>query len=149
MANKELRVKKTRKQPSGVRKPPQNPPQMAVGWGRGASEYRPGKFAKLYLAEHGEASAAGVFRALKDDLRRINKERAEIGDRPIKGGTYNSFAKYWHWFKLLALIEPTDRREPAVYDFLEERHFYRLTSKGEAEVRAWEDPVRTAHPEFG
>ncbi|GAH60243.1 unnamed protein product, partial [marine sediment metagenome] len=26
---------------------------------------------------------------------------------------------------------------------------YRLTSKGEAEIRAWEDPARTAHPEFG
>jgi hypothetical protein len=45
-------------------------------------------------------------------------------------------------------VEPIDRREPAIYDFLEERVFYRLTAKGKAEERAWEDPVRTVHPEF-
>jgi len=30
-----------------------------------------------------------------------------------------------------------------------ERVFYRLTDKGKTEVRAWKDPVRRAHPEFG
>ena len=96
-----------------------------------------------------ETCCADVFYALKEDLRRINRERVEIGDKPIRGGSYNSFAKYWHWFKLLGLIEPVDRREPAIYDFLEERQFYHLTDKGKAEVEAWQDPVRAAHPEFG
>jgi DNA-binding PadR family transcriptional regulator len=41
-----------------------------------------------------------------------------------------------------------DRREVPIYDFLEEKVFYRLTDKGEAEVRAWEDPIAVAHPEF-
>ena len=120
---------------------------MATGWGRGASEYRPGLFTKRYLEEHGEACCADVFHALKEDLRRINRERVGIGDRPIRGGTYNSFAKYWFWLRLLGLIEPVDRQEPAIYNFLEQRQFYHLAAKGEAEEKAWEDPVRAAHPE--
>ncbi len=147
MKEQRQRVSKAKKEPTRVRK--RNPPQITGFWGRGASEYRPGLFTKKYFEEHGETCAADVFRALKEDLRRINRERVEIGDRPIRGGTYNSFAKYWHWFKLLGLIEPVDRAEPAIYDFLEERVFYRLTDKGKAEVIAWEDPVRAAHPEFG
>jgi len=142
------RIKKARKE-SGKERKHRNPPQITGFWGRGASLHRPGLFAKRYLEEHGEACAADVFHALKEDLRRINKERVEIGDKRIRGGTYGSFAKYWHWFKLLGLIEPVDRAEPAIYGFLEERVFYRLTSKGEAEVEAWQDPVRAAHPEFG
>ena len=74
--------------------------------------------------------------------------RVEIGDMPIRGCTYNSFAKYWHWFKLLGLIEPVARREPATYSFLKQRQFYRLTDKGKAEISSWEDPVRVVHPEF-
>lgn len=119
---------------------------MAVGWGRAGSQYRPGLFTKQYFVEYGEACCADVFRALKEDLRRINRERVEIGDRPIRGGTYNSYAKYWFWFRLLGLIEPIDRREASIYPFLRERVFYRLTSKGLSEVQAWADPVRTLHP---
>lgn len=74
--------------------------------------------------------------------------RIEIGEKPIRGCTYNSFAKYWHWFKLLGLIEPMDRHEPAIYSFLEDREFYHLSDKGKAEVRAWEDPIAASHPEF-
>ena len=137
------------KKPSKARKL-KNPPMKVTGfWGRGASEYRPGIFSKRYFIEHGEACAADVFRELRDDLGRINKERIEIGDKPIRGGTYNSFAKYWHWFKLLGLIEPVDRAESAIYDFLEKRVFYRLTDKGKVEEEAWQDPVRAVHPEFG
>jgi len=124
------------------------PRNISVPWGRGASEHRPGLFTKQYFVKHGECCAADVFKTLKEDLERINRERVEIGEMPIRGSTYNSFAKYWHWFKLLRLIEPVDRREPAIYDFLEERQFYRLTAKGEAEEEAWQDPVRAAHPEF-
>ena len=98
--------------------------------------------------EHSEGCAADIFYALREYLERLNKERVEIDEKPIRGGTYNSFAKYWHWFKLLGLTEPVDRREPATYDFLEERVFYRLTDKGRAEVRAWDDPVAIAHPEL-
>jgi len=142
------RVKKAKKEPTTERNP-RNPMQITGFWGRGASLFRPGIFAKRYLEEHGEACCADIFHALKENLERINKERVEIGDKPIRGGTYNSFAKYWHWFKLLDLIEPVGRGEASIYDFLEERVFYRLTVKGKAELRAWEDPVRTIHPEFG
>jgi len=126
-----------------------NRPNMAVPWGRGASEHRPGVFAKEYLRQHPEGSCADVFNALRENLRRINKLRVETGERPIRGCTYNSFAKYWHWFKLLGLIEPTGKTEPAVYDFLADKKFYQLTDKGTVEEAAWLDPVRAAHPEFG
>ena len=147
MKQRKPRIKKSRK-PTRERKVT-NPPQITGFWGRAASPYRPGIFTKRYLEENGEGCASDVFHALKDDLRRINKERVEIGDRPIRGGTYNSFAKYWHWFKIAGLVEPVvGRREDAQYDFLEKRQFYRLTGKGASEVEAWEDPVRAVHPEF-
>ncbi len=140
-------VKRMKKDPNNI-KGRGAPPNMAVSWGRGASEYRPGLFVKQYFIEHEEACAADVFHALNEELERINKERVEIGELPIRGGTYNSFAKYWHWFKLLGLIEPVDRLEPAIYDFLQKRQFYHLSDRGKAEEQAWQDPVRTAHPEF-
>jgi hypothetical protein len=118
-------------------------------WGRAASEHRPGLFIKAYLMEHGQACCADVFYALKQNLKRINQERIMIGDKPIRGCTYNSFAKYWYWFKKLGLIESTDGSELSVYDFLKQRQFYRLTATGEGEEMAWNDPVRAAHPEFG
>jgi len=121
---------------------------MAVPWGRAGSEHRPGVFVKDYLMQHSESSCADVFHALRKNLERINQLRVETGERPIRGCTYNSFAKYWHWFKLLGLIEPTDRREPSIYDFLETKQFYRLTDKGKTEEEAWQDPIRAAHPEF-
>ena len=121
---------------------------MAVGWGRGASEYRPGLFTKKYIEKHGESSCADVFNALKEDLMRINRERVGIGDRPIRGGTYNSFAKYWHWFKLLDLIERVDKQEPAIFDFLKPRQFYQLTTKGQVEEKGWLDPISIRHPEL-
>lgn len=117
-------------------------------WGRAASEYRPGLFTKQYFVEHGEACAADVYHALSDEIQRLNKEKTEIGERPYERPNYSSFSRYFHWFLILGLTERTDKREPAIYDFLQKRVFYRLTAKGKAEVRAWEDPVRAAHPEF-
>ena len=146
MKQRKPRIRKVKKETTPTRKPPK-PPQIGVPWGRAASEHRPGLFTRQYLAEHGEACAADVFYALRENLDRMNKERIEIGEKPIRGCTYNSFAKYWHWFKVLKLVEPVDRREAPIYDFLEEKVFYRLTDKGEAEGRAWEDPIAIAHPE--
>lgn len=123
-------------------------PNMSVPWGRGASVHRPGIFAKRYLKEHGEACAADVFSSLREELKQVNKERVEIGEKPIRGCTYNSFAKYWHWFKILGLIESTGETGAAIYDFLEKKRFFRMTDKGKIEVKAWEDPIMAAHPEF-
>lgn len=123
-------------------------PRVTVPWGRSASEYRPGLFAKAHLAERGEACAADVYRALSEEIARLNGERTQIGDKPLRRPNYSSFSRYFFWFLKLGLIERTDRREPAIYDFLKQRVFYRLTSKGKSEVRAWEDPVRASHPEF-
>jgi DNA-binding PadR family transcriptional regulator len=121
---------------------------MSVSWGRGASEYRPGIFIRGYFLERGEACCADIYRALSEEIERLNQERVEIGEKPFRRPNYSSFAKYFHWFKLLGLVEAVDRREPAIYDFLEERQFYRLTDKGRAEEEAWQDPVRATHPEF-
>ncbi len=144
---KRPRIKKTR-EPTRERKP-RNPPQITGFWGRGASLYRPGLFTKQYFEKHGEACAADVYRALSEEIERLNEERGEIGEKPFRRPNYSSFSRYFHWFLILGLIERADRREPAIYDFLEKRVFYRLTNKGKAEVKAWEDPVRAAHPEFG
>ena len=148
MKEKRPRIRKAKKEPTRGRKP-RNPSQITGLWGRGASEYRPGLFTKQYFEKYGEACCADIYYALSQEIERLNKERIEIGEKPFRRPNYSSFAKYFHWFKLMGLIELVDRREPAIYDFLEERVFYRLTEKGKAEARAWEDPVRAVHPEFG
>lgn len=126
-----------------------NPGLMTAGWGRGASDYRPGIFTKQYLLEHHEGCCADVYYALGQEIRRLNQERIQIGEKAFRRPNYSSFARYFHWFRLLGLIESSGRQEPAVYHFLRQRQFYRLTAKGEAEEAAWRDPVRAAHPEFG
>ena len=145
------RGRKTRntREESGEEKQHRDLPRMAVPWGRGASEYRPGLFTKRYLVEHGEGCAADIYHALSEDIQRLNQERIEIGEKPLRRPNYSSFSRYMHWFLILGLIERTDKREPAVYSFLQQRQFYHLTDKGQAEEEAWQDPVRTAHPEFG
>ena len=121
---------------------------LALCQSRVASSVRPGLFTKQYFVKHGEACAADVYRALGEDIERLNKERIEIGEKPLRRPNYSSFSRYFHWFLILGLIERTDKREPAIYDFLQEKVFYILTEKGRAEVRAWEDPILVAHPEF-
>ena len=101
------------------------------------------------LSSHGEACAADIYRALGEEIERLNEERMGIKEKPFRRPNYASFSRYFHWFLILGLIERTDRQEPAIYDFLEKRVFYRLTRRGKSEVSAWEDPVRAAHPEFG
>jgi hypothetical protein len=100
------------------------------------------------LKSMGKPCAADIYRAMSEELERLNKERIEIGEKPFQRPNYSSFSRYFHWFLILKLIERTDKREPAIYDFLQERVFYRLTDEGKVEVSAWEDPVRAAHPEF-
>jgi hypothetical protein len=144
-----LRTSKPKAQKKvGNNKGGRKPPVMLVPWGRSASEYRPGLFTKQYFEKHGEACAADVYYALSQEIERLNKERIEVGEKPFQRPNYSSFSRYFHWFLILGLIERTNRREPAIYDFLRERVFYKLTDKGKTEEEAWQDPVRTAHPEF-
>ena len=148
MKEKRARIRKAKTEPTRERKP-RNPPQITIPWGRGASDYRPGLFTKKYFEKRGEACAADVYYALSQEIERLNKERIEIGEKPFQRPNYSSFSRYFHWFLILGLIERTDKKEPAIYGFLQERVFYRLTGKGKVEVTGWEDPVRAAHPEFG
>jgi hypothetical protein len=142
------KVNRAKQQPK-EEKHKKDPPQIAGPWGRGASEYRPGVFTKQYFEKYGEGCCADVYRALSEKIERLNKERIEIGEKPLRRPNYSSFSRYMHWFAILGLIERTDKRESAIYDFLQKKVFYRLTEKGETELRAWEDPVRVVHPEFG
>jgi hypothetical protein len=121
---------------------------MSTPWGRGASEYRPGLFTKQYFEKHEEGCVADIFYALSEEIERLNVARAEIGEAPFRRPNYSSFSRYFWWFVLLDLIEPIDRYEAAIYPFLRQRHFYRLTDKGRGEVRAWQDPISVRHPEF-
>ncbi len=147
MKQQRPRIKKVRKEPTREKK--QNPPQkISIPWGRGASEYRPGLFTKKYFEKHVEGCCADVYYALSEEIERLNATRAEIGEAPFRRPNYNSFSRYFHWFLILGLIERTDKRDPAIYGFLQKRVFYKLTRKGTAEVTGWEDPVRAAHPEF-
>ena len=104
-------------------------------------------FTKKYFEKHAEACAADIYYALSEEIERLNKERIEVGEKPFRRPNYSSFARYFHWFKLLGLIESTDKREAAIYNFLQQRQFYQLTTKGKAEERAWEDPIAAIHPE--
>jgi hypothetical protein len=140
-------AKKAERQP-GKGKQNRNSLNIAVGWGRAGSQYRPGLFTKQYFVDHGEACCADVYYALSQEIERLNKGRIEISEKPLRRPNYSSFARYFHWFVLLDLIKRVDKQETAIYDFLKPRQFYRLTAKGEAEEEAWQDPARAAHPEF-
>jgi len=122
--------------------------QSTTPWGRGASEYRPGIFIKQYFQKHVEACCSDIYKALALEIERLNKERIEIGDNPFKRPNYSSFARYYHWFKIMGLIESVSRQEPAEYPFLQEKQYYRLTEKGHKEEQPWLDPVRSVHPEL-
>ena len=147
MREQKARIKKAKKEPTRQREPGSHM-RITTPWGRAGSAYRPGIFIKHYLEEHGEGCVADIHHALSEEIERLNKERIEAGERPLRRPTYSSFAKYFHWFKLLGLVEPTGRTEPAVYDYLAPRVFYQLTGKGESEEQAWLDPIAVAHPEF-
>lgn len=140
-------IKKAPKEPTRKGKGPDQS-RMTIPWGRAASEHRPGLFTKQYFEKHGEACAADIYRALSEEIERLNKERIEIGEKRFRRPNYSSFSRYMHWFAILGLVERTDKREPAIYGFLQKRVFYRLTSKGKTEMKAWEDPIMATHPEF-
>lgn len=125
-----------------------DPPKVTVPWGRSASGYRPGLFIRQYFGKHKEVCAADIYRALNEEIERMNEEKVAIDEKPFRRPNYSSFNRYMHWFTILKLIERTHKREPSIYNFLKQRVFYRLTSKGKAEIKAWEDPIAATHPEF-
>ncbi len=107
-------IKKSRKELTRKGNDPV-PAHIGVPWGRAASEYRPGLFAKQYFVKHRETCAADIYRALSEEIERLNEERVEIGEKPFRRPNYSSFSRYFHWFKLAGLVESVDRREPAIY----------------------------------
>jgi hypothetical protein len=142
--NKKLTIQRDPSNDKGRR----GPRNKSVPWGRAASEYRPGIFTKQYFEKHKEACAADIYHALSENIEKLNEERIGIGEKPLRRPNYSSFNRYMHWFTIMGLLERTGRREPAIYDFLQQKVFYRLTDNGKAETKAWGDPVRATHHEF-
>jgi len=93
------------------------------------------------------------------DLHRI---RTQLGvgfideDTVYKGGTYNTFARYFHWLKQLGFVEEvriepstTKGRDDAPEKEYRPRHYYRISDKGRrASIDEWRDPIATLHPEW-
>ena len=140
-------TRKVKKEPTPKGKG-HDPNRITTPWGRGASAWRPGLLLKKHFEEHPETCCADAYYSLSQQVESLNKERVEIGEKPLKRPNYSSFSRYFHWFFILGLIERTGKLETSVHPFLEKRVFYRLTDKGKAEERAWQDPIRVLHPEF-
>jgi hypothetical protein len=149
MMTMDTKNKKPPKQNDGSNdKSGRKPPNKSTPWGRAASLYRPGLFTKQFFEKHREACAADIYRSLTEKIKTLNEERVWIGDTSLRRPNYSSFSRYFHWFLIMGLIERTGRREPANYNFLQKKVFYRLTEKGKAETKAWGDPISVKHPEF-
>jgi hypothetical protein len=147
---KDRRANKTKMRSNSIKGGGQHKtPNRSVPWGRAASPHRPGLFAKQYLEERSEGCVADIYRRLSDQINLLNKERILIGEKPFRRPNFGSFSRYFHWFLLLGLVERTGKKEEASYKFLKPRVFYKLTDKGRTEVAAWQNPVKSAHPEFG
>ena len=147
MTQQRPRPKKAKKEPTRKGKGPDSN-RITTPWGRGASAWRPGLLLRKHFEEHPETCCADAYYGLSQQIESLNKERVEIGEKPLKRPNYSSFSRYFHWFLILGLIERTGKVQASAYPFLEKRVFYRLTDKGKAEERAWQDPIRVLHPEF-
>ena len=147
MTQQRPRPKKAKKEPTRKGKGP-DPNRITTPWGRGASAWRPGLLLKKHFEEHPETCCADAYYSLSQQVESLNKERVEIGEKPLKRPNYSSFSRYFHWFLILGLIERTGKLEISIHPFLQKRVFYRLTDKGKAEERAWQDPIRVLHPEL-
>jgi len=74
-----------------VRKPPKNPPQITISWGRGASAWRPGLLIKKHFREHPETCCADAYYSLSQHIEELNRERVQIGEKPFRRPNYSSF----------------------------------------------------------
>lgn len=123
--------------------------------GRAASPYRPGLFIKEYLVEHEEGSVSDIYKGYCGSLP-IPAPKTPFAYRRKRSPfapTYASFARYFHFFKQLGLVElvldmetgnpkaepPGDVAE-ALWDKIQWKHFYRLTPKGALQIEMWQDP---------
>jgi len=147
MKEQRPRIKRAKKEPTREKKF-NNPPQVTIPWGRGGSAWRPGLLIKKHFEEHPESCCADAYYSLSQQLKSLNEERVQIGERPIRRPNYSSFSRYFWWFVLGGFLEPIDKYEAAIYPFLRQRHFYRLTDKGRTEEEAWRDPISIRHPEL-
>lgn len=100
---------------------------------------------KLHQAGSGGAVPADLFKELRDTY--IQNEIL------YKGGTYNSFIKNFHMFKLLGYVEPTGVTEPSTQrggtlELIAPRTYYRITDLGEsASSDNWSNPRAALYPE--
>jgi len=84
---------------------------------------------------------ADLFKELKSDGR--------------TSATYNSFARFWHWYKKLGYVEKTGEFEPSKTKgnggkegvLLQNRVYYRIAGPGLTQLD-WTDPLSIKHPEW-
>ena len=94
------------------------------------------------------AGSAGLTCA---DLHVARKREPDLINR---GGTYNSFARFFHWYKQLGYIEETGVVEDSEskgggHSTLQPRKYFRITDAGLSAVPwGWIDPIGTLHPEW-
>jgi len=85
------------------------------------------------------------------DLHTLRKQSDEL---VYRGGTYASFARFFHWYKQLGYIEATGEQESSSVkggadQLTSPRVYYRITGTGMgASMYQWGDPIATLHPEW-
>lgn len=98
-----------------------------------------GGFIRSYLEEHGEATITQLYRALREEKRRLE----------VKVGGYANLRNYIYWLSRLGLVE-LSREEPSGNPHLKQpRRYYRLTKRGRelpAYAAEWANPRRRLYP---
>jgi len=112
---------------------------------------------------HDELKAAGNKGVVPADLFTELRTTHDVIGVIYKGGTYNSFARFFFWLKQLKYVEKTGETEvslqrgeitnqeyaPGAYPLKAPRTYYRLTDKGKASsTEDWCNPLATVHPDW-
>ena len=112
---------------------------------------------------HNKLETAGNKGVVSADLFTELRTTHDVIDVTYKGGTYNSFARLFFWFKQLKYVEKTGVTEVShqrgeitngEYTIGENplkapRTYYRLTDEGKASpIKNWYNPLATVHPDW-
>ena len=101
-----------------------------------------GLFIYNYLLEHEEAYISQIYRAFKREKGSFTNWK----NRPLKTGSYQNFRNYIWWLRKLGLIE-FSREEPSSIPSLQDRRYYRLSSRGRKKQDLFSNPGRDLYLE--
>ena len=112
---------------------------------------------------HDELKAAGDKGVVPADLFTELRTTHDMIGVIYRGGTYNSFARFFFWLKQLKYVVETGKTEvshqrgeitnqeyaPGAYPLKAPRTYYCLTDKGKASsTEDWHNPLVTVHPDW-